>query len=432
MDRFKLTPPLFGLLLALEFCALALLARYSDFTLAGNPQRFVALALVSGAFYLAAVAAFETLGASRRPKVFWTAAVLFRLAVLPMEPGDDFPRYIWEGQVQLAGLNPYLVAPSSATDDPLARRINHPDSAAIYPPATELFFRFMARCSAGVAGYKIVFAVADLLTVLLLLRLNTGAGRYRLTAWYAWNPLVIYSFAGTAHFDSLMVLALVVALWALHRANPLDAQRPAWSWAWLSAFFLGLAISLKVVPLLLVPVWIAALRGRSVVLIVTLALPAGLALIYGGVKVVVGPLLAFTDVARFNDPLCWLIELVWADPGRQNTHYNLLVTFAAVALAIFFRHHWRRAVLWALGAALIFTPVLHPWYITWILPVAAWRREYAWYVLSLTIFGSLVLWEAGPFWRPWQTNAYLRLCIFMPPLAAWWWLRRRRAAAAEA
>ena len=35
--------------------------------------------------------------------LFWAVAVLARLALLPMEPGDDIWRYLWEGGIQLQG-----------------------------------------------------------------------------------------------------------------------------------------------------------------------------------------------------------------------------------------------------------------------------------------------------------------------------------------
>ena len=43
-------------------------------------------------------------------------ALIFRLTLLPSTPtlSDDIFRYIWDGRVQLAGINPYLYAP----DDP--------------------------------------------------------------------------------------------------------------------------------------------------------------------------------------------------------------------------------------------------------------------------------------------------------------------------
>ena len=78
--------------------------------------------------------------------IFWVVAVLLRLVALPLEPGDDFWRYQWEGKVQNAGFNPYVLAPNDEQLVPLRAefpnwsQINHRDFSAIYPPGTELLF----------------------------------------------------------------------------------------------------------------------------------------------------------------------------------------------------------------------------------------------------------------------------------------------------
>ena len=44
--------------------------------------------------------------------IFWIVAILLRIVALPLEPGDDFWRYQWEGKIQNAGFNPYVQAPN--------------------------------------------------------------------------------------------------------------------------------------------------------------------------------------------------------------------------------------------------------------------------------------------------------------------------------
>ncbi len=436
--------PLFWVVLGVEALLVAALARWSDLAEPGNAARFVTIALGAGAAYLAAVVLFGNARAAWRPQIFWGMAVALRLVALPMTPGDDISRYIWEGRLQheMPGYNPYVQAPSDVVGEDW-RQVNHPGHAAIYPPGAELFFSAATRVSTSPMWMKSLFALADLLVVYLLLRINTGSGRYRASAWYAWNPVVLIAFAGGGHYDSLMMAALVAAVWALRRANPLDQQSPAWSWALLSALFLGLAISLKVVPVFLIPVWLLALwegdrHGRpktwasrlslpALTALISLGVPFLLSLPYGGPRVVLGPLNAFSDVARFGDILWWAVELLWKNPTGDNSRYRIAITLAVLVVAWVMRRDWRRSALWVLGAMLILSPVLHLWYIAWILPLAAWRRSYPWFIFSLTSLVSLLVWNEGPGWEAADLTLPMRAFIILPPIIALIFLDWRRA-----
>ena len=83
------------------------------------------------------------------PQVLWfvgLTGLFFRLTLLPLTPtlSDDIYRYLWDGRVQLAGVNPYAYAPDAPelmrlrTDE--FASINHPSIPTIYPPLTQLAF----------------------------------------------------------------------------------------------------------------------------------------------------------------------------------------------------------------------------------------------------------------------------------------------------
>jgi hypothetical protein len=88
-------------------------------------------------------------------------------------------------------------------------------------------------------------------------------------------------------------------------------------------------------------------------------------------------------------------------------------------------------MIWALATALILTPVLHPWYCTWILPLAAWRRALTWYVLSITLFAYFLFWNERLFALPWHSEPWMRAIIIFPTLAAAMWFGVRRLATGE-
>src|SRR5204862_1171502 len=85
--------------------------------------------------------------------VILTGAVAMRLAMLWVEPylSSDIYRYIWDGRVQAAGINPYRYVPKAPElarlrDAEIWPNINRPDYAVtIYPPAAQAIFFAVTR-----------------------------------------------------------------------------------------------------------------------------------------------------------------------------------------------------------------------------------------------------------------------------------------------
>jgi len=411
------------LALVVEILLLAALHHFDDWRYSGMPIKFVETAILCGIAFFAAASFFAQVVSSRRAGViFWVGAVLLRIVALPLEPGDDLWRYQWEGKVQNAGYNPYVLAPNDERLVPLRAefanwsQINHKDYGAIYPPGTELLFAALSRFGAGPLAYKLLFGAADLAAIAVLLRLIGGSARFADAVWYAWNPLVVYSFAGAAHFDSLMILPLLAAILCFARAT----ERREMRYPILGAIALGLAISMKIVPILLLPLFGFALRRRALVLGISLAIPALLSLPFGVPQVAIWESLGrFIYVTRLNDMFWWIIEdTVWPNFHQKNYHYNVIIIVAVLTVSVFFIRNWKRGTLWVMGTALFLSPVLHPWYCTWILPLAAWRKVDAWQVLSVTVFAYYLFWDERLFMLPWHSEPWLRGFIFIPPVAA--------------
>ncbi len=406
----KARPALFAAAAGVELLLVGLAAMHGDFAKSGEVLKFVPLILLAGVAFLCAVRWFETLAPAHHSRALWALAIALRVAMLWCAPGDDFWRYAWEGRVQNAGANPYKSSPAAPElahlrDDDW-RKINHPEVAAIYPPATQFIFAGITRVATSVHGFKVIFIAADLITLALLLRLVKA----RDAAWYAWNPAVVYAFAGAAHYDSLMVLALTGAVVALH-----ESRSSSLRWQFASVLCLAIAVSLKFVPAILVPVWAIALGSRAWMLALCAALPAALAIPFGGIATTLQPFRGFAEVTRFNELLVW----IFPNPWQRNWPVNTVLCIVTAVILVRFRRDWPRCALWILGAALILSPVLHPWYATWILPLAIWRRQPAWTVLSISTLAAYLLWETTPFWSAWQPNLFTRAIVILPPVFAW-------------
>ncbi|MGK7922704.1 MAG: hypothetical protein AB4080_22145 [Trichodesmium sp.] len=180
------------------------------------------------------------------PTWFWSITILARVILMAMEPGDDIWRYLWEGYIQNLGFSPYNLAPNSLELIPYRTEwwslINHLDTSAIYPPLTQLGFRALAIIQPSVLIFKSAFVLADLGICWLLTR------KFSLpeTLIYAWNPLIIYSFAGGGHYDSWFILPLVVA-WLIFDDD----------YWYFSAFLIGISIAIKWIslPILSFVIW---------------------------------------------------------------------------------------------------------------------------------------------------------------------------------
>jgi alpha-1,6-mannosyltransferase len=423
------------LALLAEILLLAALHRFDDWHYATMPVKFVETAVLCGIAFFAAASIFAKLPPSRMAMViFWVGALFLRSVALPLEPSDDLCRYQWEGKVQNAGFNPYVLSPN---DEQLAQvraqfadwnQINHRDFSAIYPPGTELIFAGLSRIAASPLIYKLLFGTADLAAIAVLLRLIGGRARYADAVWYTWNPLVVYSFTGAAHFDSLMILPMLAGILFFLRSNSAAEPPARWRYAIFGAVAMGAAISIKLVPVLLLPVCVFALGRRAIALVISLLIPALLSLPFGFPRVPIWESLGrFIYVARLNDMSWWIIEdTVWPNPHQKNYHYNVIIIVAVVIVSLFFLRNWRRGLLWTMGTALILSPVLHPWYCTWILPLAAWRRADAWQVLSVTVFAYYLFWDERLFMLPWHSEPWLRGFILIPPIVAALLALRRR------
>jgi alpha-1,6-mannosyltransferase len=427
----------FLILLAAEILFFGSLNLFDDWTLQLMPVRFVGAAIASGIAFLAAVSHFPPKIDIRKQAIFfWGVAILLRIIALPLVPADDLIRHQWEGKIQRAGFNPYLITVSDPQlddlrhDFPEAAKINHPELRAFDAPGAELLFKFLSGLSDRPLFYKIIFAIIDLAAAAVLLRLIGGAQRYRDVAWYVWNPLVVYSFAGAAHFDSIMILSLVSGILAVVRSTSETETTRQWFWAFAGALLFGIAISLNIVAASLLLLCVFALRWRAIVLAVTAIIPVLFALPFGFPKVHIWDSLAqLTQLSRLNDLFWWLIEdTIWPNPHQRTFHYLPIMIVCVVAVSFLFVRNWKRGMVWTLGTLLALTPILQPWYCTWILPLATWRRAYGWHVLSITIFAYYLFWDERLFVLPWHAEPWMRALIIAPVLAALTMLAQKQMA----
>jgi hypothetical protein len=239
------------------------------------------LATLTTPVFAAAVWLLARLGLPARQAMLFVlgAGALFQLIALTQQPltSDDDFRYIWDGKVQLAGVDPYRYAP----DDPRlaglrdhllfgtpghcghpvpggCTAINRPSVHTVYPPLGQAAFVLVRVASFGGHGGRLPFQLAAALgavaiTWLLCRRALATARPMWLVALWAWCPVTISEFGNNAHIDWLAVLLIVLAVSAA------SAGRSG-----LSGLLVGAAAAVKVYPALVLP---SLLRRRPLVVL---------------------------------------------------------------------------------------------------------------------------------------------------------------------
>jgi len=357
--------------------------------------------------------------------VFWVVTVGLRSLMFFAEPGDDIWRYLWEGRIQIEGFSPYLHPPADPVLEDLRNpdwlKINHPEVSAIYPPLAQLGLRLAAWVSPTVWFFKFVMILPDLALCLLLLQ-RFGVRRSLI---YAWNPMVIYSFAGGGHFDAWFLLPLVVA-WLI---TEFKGDRAPWvenRIELVGAFLIGLSVAVKWVtlPILGWLVW-QRLRKREfgwAVLLLGLGLLPFLLALTGFILTVdgLGPLFPpkFTLVTRGCELVPWITEQVW--PFTYESNWISLGTIAVVGgwLVLTARTFSRMAEL-MIVVLVVLGPSNHAWYFTWGLPFAVASRNWGSILLSLTGFTYFRLPMTLALTGRWMLTGIERLILWGPPVLGW-------------
>jgi alpha-1,6-mannosyltransferase len=297
-----------------------------------------------------------------------------RLAAAPILSTDIY-RYIWDGRVQAAGINPYRYVPADPAlaalrDSSIYPLISRADYArAIYPPAAELLFAAAGRVFHGVTGMRLFMLGFEAMGIICLLRLLSLAGlpaeRILIDAW---NPLAIWSFASDGHVDAIVVGLLGLAL--LVRARHKDG--------WAGAVLAGAVLS-KFFPLVVAPAFLRAGRFWRPALAGLVVICCGYALYAGAGRHVLGVLPSYgqeegIDSGRGIWLLAGLAQLMPL-PASATAVYaaSIALTFVGLAIAILRQRAFGNDV-WILcrdtgllaAAAMAATSPHYHWYFAWL------------------------------------------------------------------
>jgi len=311
-------------------------------------------------------------------------AFFFRLTVFFVPPfaSDDINRYVWDGRVQNAGVNPYRYAPE-APELAFLRDANYDGIRSksvrtIYPPLSEVLFRAAARISPEVWVQKLAFIFFDVATIILLLFYLDWRGRP--PSWalvYAWNPLVLLEFSSSGHHDALGIFFLMSGIFLLEKTKNAAGMSA------LAASFLATFTSILVVPWIL---WRSRFRKYlwtflAVSLIGYLPFWRGFFPWERAMALVAGAGTYFKDWC-FNASVYAVLSAFFHN-GLMLEKILLVILAAAGFWLARILDNLLAYVGLMVSAALIVSPVVYPWHVCWLLPF-----------LCFYPFWSGILWSA--------------------------------------
>lgn len=179
-------------------------------------------------------------------------AIAFRLLLFFLTPNlsEDVYRFIWDGKMWLNGLDAYAVLPAQAVNqsllltDSLFNQLNSPGYYSIYPPINQFIFYVSAlaeKTTSSIIIIRFFVLAAEIGTLLLLPKALVLFGKpAKELVWYAFNPLVILELSGSLHFEAFVIFFAVLSCYYYKKQHNHK-----------SALSLGMAISFKLIPVIL-------------------------------------------------------------------------------------------------------------------------------------------------------------------------------------
>lgn len=346
--------------------------------------------------------------------IIFSFGLIFRITLIPLPPflSDDIYRYIWDGYIQANGINPYLYPPNSPELITLRNNIfpsiNHSHLPTIYPPLSQMFF-FLAYYIIGNSfiNIKIVFLLFDIVTALLLVKI---LGKLNLplinVAIYFLCPLPILEFFISGHIDIIGICFFILFLYFYIVSKTL-----------LSSSSLAFAILIKLLPIIFLPIALYKLGKRKALIFLSILLFI-LFIFYLPHYLIVnekifGSFGNFVKDFYFNSSIFSLLyELTNSNQlAAIICYFALGIWLLIVALTC---QDFIRGIFWTLVGFYIFSPIVHPWYLTWIVPLLIFipNKAFFWLIMSCQLsYYVLINYHTQNLW---QDLPLIRLIEYIP------------------
>jgi len=329
-------------------------------------------------------------------------ALIIKVIFIFVHPigSDDYYRYIWDGKVQANGINPYKFAPSDAAlnnlhSADLPKKVNYPNMKTIYPPLGEnIFYLSYLISGESFLGLKLLLLLSDILTALgIFLILKELKLPIKNILIYVLCPLPIFQFFIDAHVDGFGLPLIVFAIYFYIKQKRI-----------LSYIFIGLSLCIKPVGLMLLPILFLnekGLKEKSKTIIVPLLICFILYLPYIFTGAPFQALTTFTENWTFNGIVFDILNQFINNNQITRLLCGILLIISYLPV-LFSNKKLLDKIYLSIFLLMIFSPIVHPWYISWIiilLPFTLkWSGIFYAALISLTGF-TLISYQLHGIWK---------------------------------
>lgn len=346
-------------------------------------------------------------------RILTSISILFRLVLLFSVPNlsNDFYRFIWDGRMILLGYNPFLYLPNEIINTEIFSQLGRdamelyygqgslsPGNYTCYPPLNQFFFLisvliFPESIFGSIVVLRIFMILADIGTIYygrkILKKLGLPQSNILL---YALNPFIIIELTGNLHFEGITIFFLVLAIYLLLKNNLLK-----------SAILLAFAVSIKLIPLIFLPVFLRKLGQRGTVKysLIVLMITVILFLPFLNSELITNFISSIDLYFRkfeFNASIYYIIRWI----GYQTIGWNIIekvgpllgltVFFIVIMLSIIRKNEQPKrmmeTMLFAVVIYYFLSTTVHPWYIAVPLIISVFTRYRFVVVWSLVVMLS--------------------------------------------
>ena len=344
--------------------------------------------------------------------VFWSGLILRLLVFLfPPQWSDDYARFLWDGEILKNSANPYVETPRQFLENPenqknqflnqLFPKLNSPDYNSVYTPMNQAIFWIGAvdaqgKIGKGIFALRLVLLLSEIGVLMLLVKLLRSIQKPLFWSVFYWlNPLVILETMGNLHFEGVVLLFLLASI------NAICQNKSA-----LAGSFWGLAVGIKILPLMLGPSWIYFSKTNRfgkfwMGTLVVLFLGFFWLLFENSWVYLLQSLKLYQGKFEFNASVYYLLREVGFWWKGYNTIADLTKILSALTFGLLVFFSWKKRPqtlpelvdLWIVIYLiyLLFQPVVHPWYILPGLGLSILAQKWTFILWS---FGAIFSYQA--------------------------------------
>ncbi|MEM9685867.1 MAG: glycosyltransferase 87 family protein [Bacteroidota bacterium] len=365
--------------------------------------------------------------------------LVFRILFLFAIPNlsQDFYRFIWDGELLLKGMSPYLYKPDDLVQN---SEFSIPNMQELYngmgtlsashysnyPPLNQVIFAMASIFSNKITGMVIAMRILLITADMGVLYFGKKLLRYLKLPqhhifWYFLNPFILIELTGNLHFEGVMLCFLLWSLYVLFRHKTV-----------LAAVLFACAVSIKLIPLLFLPLFLQRLGWKKMMIHTCIVLLTTCILFL--------PFISGVFLTHYSETIgLWFVNFefnaswyyVVRSIGFEVKGYNIIHSYAKVMpwivlsvvlyLAFFRKNKTPVQLLTAMLLALSFyyftATTVHPWYITLLIGLSVFTT----YNFPLVWSGLIMLSYYAYAHIPFHENMWLIGLEYLPVYGMMLW-----------